>query len=324
MENMIKYILRRIVSIAIMIFLVMTANFFIIHAAPGDPVTVMTGLEQPSKEIVKALDEKYGLDKPIVVQYFKYIENLSRGDLGYSYVYDEPCWDLIKERIFPTLIITITSSVLAFGIGLYLAIFVSHLGKKYGESIVSLLSYILYATPSFWLALIMILVFSSRLKLFPTSGMLNLRYSYSGIREIIDFIHHLVLPVSTLTLIQIPVFYRITKTSIVQNQREDYTITLTAIGVSKERLFKKYIIKNAIIPPLTIFGIMLGFSITGAVLIEIVFAWPGMGRLMLDAVFRRDYQLLLGIYFLMALFISVAMLVTDILIAFLDPRVRLT
>jgi len=307
-----------------MIFLVMTVNFFLIHAAPGGPATVMTGLEFPSKEIIEALNKQYGLDKPIAVQYLEYMGNLLRGNLGYSYIYSESSWNLIEGRIFPTLILTITSSVLAFVIGVYMAIFVSRLRNKYGELSASLLSYILYAVPSFWLALIMIIIFSSDLKLFPTSGMLSLRYSYSGIEGVIDFIHHLVLPVSTLTLIQIPVFYRITRTSIVQNQGEDYITTLTAIGVPKEKLFRKYVMKNSIVPPLTIFGIMLGFSITGTVILERVFAWPGMGRLMLDAISRRDYQLLLGIYFLMALFISVAMFVTDILIAFLDPRVRLT
>jgi peptide/nickel transport system permease protein len=324
MQNMIKYIFRRIVAVVIMIFLVMTVNFFLIHAAPGGPATVMTGLEFPSKEIIEALNKQYGLDKPIAVQYLEYMGNLLRGNLGYSYIYNESSWNLIAGRIFPTLILTITSSVLAFVIGVYMAIFVSRLRNKYGELSASLLSYILYAVPSFWLALIMIIIFSSDLKLFPTSGMLSLRYSYSGIEGVIDFIHHLVLPVSTLTLIQIPVFYRITRTSIVQNQGEDYITTLTAIGVPKEKLFRKYVMKNAIVPPLNIFGILLGFSITGTVILERVFAWPGMGRLMLDTISRRDYQLLLGIYFLMALFISVAMFVTDILIAFLDPRVRLT
>jgi len=235
-----------------------------------------------------------------------------------------PSWTLISERILPTLVLTLSGSILAFVIGVYLAIFVSHLRLKFGETIASVISYILYATPSFWLALIMILVFSSKLKWFPTSGMFDLRHTYVGFRRFLDFLHHMVLPVTTLMLIQMPVFYRVTRASIVQNQNEEYVVTLTAIGVPKEKLFKKYIIKNAILPSITIFGITLGFSITGAALIEIVFAWPGMGRLMLDAIFRRDYQLLLGIYFLMALFISIAMIITDIVIALLDPRIRLT
>ncbi len=324
MRQFTSYISRRVVSALIMIFIVMTVNFFIIHAAPGDPVTIMTGLEQPSKEIVEALTKKYGLDQPLIVQYFKYFSNLIRGDLGYSYVYDQPSWDLIRERIFPTLFITLTGSILAFTLGVYLAIMVSHMRNRYGDTVVSLISYILYATPSFWLALIMILVFSSKLRWFPTSGMFDLRASNEGFRKILDFLHHAVLPITTLALIQMPVFYRVTRTSIIQNQKEDYVTTLRAVGVPERRLFRKYIVKNAIIPSVTIFGITLGFSITGAALIEIVFAWPGMGRLMLDAIFRRDYQLILGIYFLMAVFISVAMILTDIVIAIIDPRIRLT
>lgn len=324
MSNFVRYLTRRIISAVLLIFIVMTLNFFIIHSAPGDPVTIMTGIEQPSKEIVETLKKKYGLDKPIFIQYMKYITNLFKGDLGYSYVYDQSSWSLIKERVFPTLILTLTGSILAFIMGVFLAIFVSHLETKFGDTIVSIISYILYATPSFWLGLIMILVFSSKLNLFPTSGMYNLREAYTGFKKVLDFLQHLILPVSTLMLIQMPVFYRVTRASIIQNYKEDYVTTLTAIGVPKKKLFGKYIVKNSIIPPLTIFGITLGFSITGAALIEIVFAWPGMGRLMLNAVFRRDYQLLLGIYFLMAVFISVAMILTDIIIAFIDPRIRLT
>ncbi|MDI3495306.1 MAG: peptide/nickel transport system permease protein [Pseudothermotoga sp.] len=324
MSHFARYLARRIVSAALLIFIVMTLNFFIIHSAPGDPVTIMTGIEQPSKEIVETLKKKYGLDEPIFVQYVKYITNLFKGDLGYSYVYDQSSWSLIKERILPTLILTLSGSILAFILGVFLAIFVSHLRTKFGDTIVSIISYILYATPSFWLGLIMILVFSSKLSWFPTSGMYNLRETYTGFKKILDFLHHLTLPVLTLMLIQMPVFYRVTRASIIQNYKEDYVTTLTAIGVPKRKLFRKYIVKNSIIPPLTIFGITLGFSITGAALIEIVFAWPGMGRLMLDAIFRRDYQLLLGIYFLMAIFISVAMILTDIVIAFIDPRIRLT
>lgn len=186
-----------------------------------------------------------------------------------------------------------------------------------------MISYVLYAMPSFWLGLILILVFASKLRWFPTSGMFDMRASYEGFRKVLDYLHHLFLPVFTLLLIQLPVFYRVTRASIVQNLREDYVTVLSAVGLPNDKLFKKYVMKNSIIPAVTIFGITLGFSISGAALIEIVFAWPGMGRLLLDAVFRRDYQLLLSIYFLMAVFISVAMIVTDIVIAVLDPRVRL-
>ncbi|HOJ88176.1 MAG TPA: ABC transporter permease [Pseudothermotoga sp.] len=324
MEHFTRYLIRRIISALVLVFLVMTLNFFIIHLAPGDPVTIMVGLENPSKQMIEALRKRYGLDQPLIAQYFKYIGNLLKGDFGYSYVYDQPSWKLIKQRIAPTLLLTITSSVVAFFIGAYLAIFVSRSHKVRDDTIVSIISYILYATPSFWLGLVMILVFSARLRWFPTSGMFNLRESYEGARKFLDLLHHMVLPATTLILVQMPVFYRVTRASIIQNYKQDYITTLTAIGVPRDRLFQKYVIRNAIIPSLTVFGITMGFSVTGATIIETVFAWPGMGRLLLDAIYRRDYQLILGIYFLMAVFISVAMIVTDLIIAFVDPRIRLT
>lgn len=324
MDHFARYLVRRIISAIILVFLVLTLNFFIIHLAPGDPVTIMVGLENPSKQMIEALKKRYGLDQPVIVQYFKYIGNLLKGDFGYSYFYDQPSWILIKQRIAPTLVLTVTGSLIAFFIGTYLAIFVSKTQKSSNDTFVSIISYILYAMPSFWLGLIMILVFSAKLRWFPTSGMFNLRESYEGMRKFLDLLHHLTLPAVTLILIQMPVFYRVTRASIIQNYKQDYVTTLTAIGVPRQRLFKKYVIRNAIIPSLTVFGITMGFSVTGATIIETVFAWPGMGRLLLDAIYRRDYQLILGIYFLMAVFISIAMIITDLVIAFVDPRIRLT
>ncbi|MEJ5228783.1 MAG: ABC transporter permease [Pseudothermotoga sp.] len=324
MDHFVRYLSRRILSAAVLVFLVLTLNFFIIHLAPGDPVTIMVGLENPSKQMVETLKKRYELDKPLVVQYLKYVGNLLKGDFGYSYVYDQPSWVLIKQRIIPTLTLTLTGTILGFLLGTFLAIFVSKAQKGNKDTFISIISYILYAMPSFWLGLIMILVFSAKLRWFPTSGMFNLRESYIGMRRFLDFLHHLVLPAVTLILIQMPVFYRVTRASIIQNYKQDYVTTLTAVGVPRDRLFKKYVIRNAIIPSLTVLGITLGFSITGATIIETVFAWPGMGRLLLDAIYRRDYQLILGIYFLMAVFISIAMIVTDLIIAIVDPRIRLT
>lgn len=324
MEHFARYLIRRVLSAVILVFLVLTLNFFIIHLAPGDPVTIMVGLENPSKQMVEALKKRYGLDRPLIVQYLVYFGNLLKGDFGYSYVYDQPSWVLIRQRIIPTLTLTLTGSILGFLLGTYLAILVSRLQRTHGDTLVSIVSYILYAMPSFWLGLMMILTFSAKLRWFPTSGMFNLRESYLGVRKLLDFLHHLTLPAVTLILLQTPVFYRVTRASIIQNYKQDYVTTLLAVGVTRDRLFKKYVIRNAIIPSLTMLGITLGFSITGTTIIETVFAWPGMGRLLLDAIYRRDYQLILGIYFLMAVFISVAMIVTDLVIAFVDPRIRLT
>ncbi|HON27261.1 conserved membrane protein of unknown function [Mesotoga infera] len=322
MSSFARYIIRRSLSIVPMVLLIIALNFFIIHLAPGNPAQLISGLEQPSVEVVKALEEQYGLDKPLVLQLGLYYKNIFQGNLGYSFIYGTSVNGLIAERIGATILLTVSAAVIAFALGTLIAVLVGRRKTRILDSIFSVLSYVFYAMPSFWLALVMILLFSSTFKLFPTSGMFNVRASYEGWAKIWDILHHLFLPCLTLALIQIPVFFRVTRSSIDQVNQDEYITTFTAIGLPRKKIYRKYVLKNAILPGITIFGLTLGYSIAGAALVEIVFAWPGMGRLMLDAVFRRDYNLLLGIYFVMAVCICVAILLTDVVYAFVDPRIR--
>jgi peptide/nickel transport system permease protein len=153
--------------------------------------------------------------------------------------------------------------------------------------------------------------------------MRSVRANYTGLRDTLDVLHHMVLPVATLALVQIPVYFRITRASVLQQQREEYMTTFRAAGVPKSIAFRRYALRNALLPTVTVFGLSLGFVFTGAALVEIVFAWPGIGRLTLDAVFRRDYPLLLGVYLMLAIAVSIAVLITDVVYAILDPRIRL-
>jgi len=305
-----------------MVLLIVALNFFIIHMAPGNPAQLISGLEQPSVEVVRALERQYGLDKPLVIQLGLYYKNIFQGNLGFSFIYGTSVNGLIFERIGATILLTVTSATVAFALGTLIAVWAGRRKTKILDSIFSILAYIFYAMPSFWLALVLILVFSSSLRLFPTSGMINVRANYQGWARTWDIIHHLFLPCLTLVLIQIPVFFRVTRSSIDQVSHDEYITTFTAIGIPRRKIFRKYVLRNAILPGITIFGLTLGYSIAGAALVEIVFAWPGMGRLMLDAVFRRDYNLLLGIYLVMAICICLAILLTDIVYAIVDPRIR--
>jgi len=194
------------------------------------------------------------------------------------------------------------------------------------DSIIDLIfsgfSYILNSVPSFWLGLLFIILFSTVLKILPTYGMTNVRTSYTGLAYVWDVIKHMVLPVSTLVLIQIPLYFRIAKSSVLQVINEDFILTLRATGMREKKIFNKYVFKNAILPTVTTFGISLAYLITGVVLIEIVFAWPGTGRLVLTAINQRDYPTLMGIYLIMSVSIAVMMMIIDILYAMLDPRIR--
>ena len=168
----------------------------------------------------------------------------------------------------------------------------------------------------------LIILFSSKLGLLPTQGMENVRAGYTGLRHVLDVLHHLILPSLTLVLISIPGYFRIAKFSIQQVTSEDFIITLRATGMSEKKIFSKYIFRNAILPTVTLFGITLAFLVTGVSLIEIVFSWPGMGRLTMTAINQRDYPVLMGIYFVMSVSVALVMVLVDIAYAMLDPRIR--
>ena len=176
--------------------------------------------------------------------------------------------------------------------------------------------------PSFWLGLMLMIVFATNLKLLPSQGMFNVRAGYTGMRHMLDVLQHLILPCVTLVIITMPGYFRITKSSILQVTNEDFITTMRATGMSEKKIFNKYIFRNAILPTVTMFGISMAFLITGVSLIEIVFSWPGMGRLTLTAITQRDYPTLMGVYLVMSVSVVIVMIITDIAYALLDPRIR--
>ena len=317
------YIGRQLLTIVPTILLSVVLNFILLNLAPGDPARVYAGRETPSREQIEAIRQDLGLDQPLPVQFVHYVGQLLQGNLGESLAFRQPVLDVILSRLPATLLLTGTSAVLAFVIGTLLGVVSARKTFSAADLGLSSVSYVLFAVPSFWLGLLLILLFSSRLHWFPTSGMRNVRADYQGLSVWLDVGHHLVLPMLTLVLIQIPIYYRITRSSVVEQQREDYMTTFRATGMPRRRIFRRYALRNALLPTVTVFGLNVGFVFTGAALVEIVFSWPGIGRLTLDAVYRRDYPLLLGIYLILAITVSIAILITDLVYALLDPRIRL-
>ncbi len=319
-----RYLLKKAGAAVLTIIFVLVLNFLIIHIAPGDPARILSGLDNPSPEVIETLREKYGLDKPLQVQLVTYFKRVIKGDLGHSIVYDRPVWTLIRERLGATLLLTFTSAIIAFVLGSLLGAYSATRQGSRVDAALSFVAYLLYSMPSFWLGLMLILIFASWLKILPTSGMVNLRAPSTGILHYLDVLWHLILPATTLSLVQIPAYYRITRSSVSGVLKEDFITMFRASGMDERKIFRKYAFKNAILPTVTVFGLHLAYVVTGAALVEIVFAWPGMGRLMLGAIYRRDYPLLMGIYLIMSLSVAVTMIVVDILYAVLDPRIRYT
>ncbi len=317
-----RFILKRTVTGILVVMFSVLFNFTIIRLAPGDPTRLLAGKDNPNPATIAALQEKYGLNKPILEQFWLYVKQLLSGDFGYSYVSTSKVSDLIISRVAPTLMIALTGAILGLIIGTLLGIFAA---RKKGSKIDTFLcgiSYFFDSTPSFWLGLMMILVFASILKWFPTSGMYSLRGNYTGFAHILDVGKHMFLPVTTLVLIDIPYYFRIARSSVLQTMSEDFIMTLRATGMSERKIFNKYVMRNAIIPTVTVFGITLAYMITGVAMIEIIFAWPGMGRLMLDSITKRDYPTLSAIYLLLSTSVAVMMVVVDVVYAWIDPRIR--
>lgn len=317
-----KYVFKRIITGLLAVVIVFALNFFIIKLAPGDPITILAGRDNPSQEMIDALNHKYGFDRPLYIQFFSYLKNVIRGDFEDSVMYNQPAIKLIQETIGPSMLLALSGAVLALIIGTAAGLFAARHENSKIDGAFSGVSYILNAMPSFWLGLMLMMIFATTLKWLPSAGMINLKKSYTGSAYYFDIFKHLILPVSTLTLIQIPIYFKVSKSSVIQTLSEDFITTYRAVGMSEKKIFNKYVFKNAILPTITVFGISLAYLVTGSALIETVFAWPGMGRLMLNAIMRRDYPVIMAIYLILSLSISIMMIITDLIYAYVDPRIR--
>ncbi|WP_372663532.1 ABC transporter permease [Cohnella sp.] len=317
-----RYIGRRMLTGALTIIVAIILSFILIHLAPGDPVNILSGKDNPSPEMEAALRAKYGLDQPLLVQLFAYLKNLVQGDLGQSISNNRPVVDLIAERIGPTLLLSLTTAVLSLVIGTALGIYCARRAGSKLDAALNGVSYLFDSMPGFWLGMMLILIFASWLKLLPTAGMVDLRADYAGFAHYMDVLKHLILPGLTLTLLSTPYFFRIARSSVIQVMSEDFVTTLRATGMKENRIFNKYVFKNAILPTVTVFGITLAYIFTGVAIIEIVFSWPGMGSFMLKAIGSRDYPLLMGIYLFLSISVAVNMIVVDLVYAIIDPRIR--
>ena len=317
-----RYILKRLLTGILMVVISVALNFTLIRLAPGDPVKMIAGLDDPNPEQVRVLTEKYGLDKSIPEQFVIYIKDVLHGDFGYSYVNERPVLEVIGEKVVPTLMLSLTAMVLAVVLGTLIGVYAARKNGGPFDTIMCNMSYLFDSTPSFWLGLILMLVFASTLKWVPTSGMVNLRAPATGIGHVLDVMHHLILPVSTLVIVQFPYYFRIARSSVLQVMSEDFITTFRATGMKEKRIFNKYVMRNAIIPTITVVGNSLAFLISGTVYVETVFSWPGMGRLLNSSISKRDYPMLSGIYLIIALSVAVMMIIVDLVYSVIDPRIK--
>ncbi|MBP2171398.1 peptide/nickel transport system permease protein [Erwinia toletana] len=298
-------------------------NFFLIHMAPGDPAMVMAGEAGDSDQIfVDQLRERFGLNQPLYMQLFIYLSSVIHLDLGFSYRQSLPVLQLIIDRLPATLLLSFTAFVISLGLGILGGNVASARQGRWSDSLISFVALIFYATPLFWLALMAVLLFSVQLNWLPGFGYSTVGSDFTGIAYALDVLKHLILPAGTLGLFFMAVYARMTRASMLEVNQMDFVKTAKAKGLRPGQIQRRHVLRNAMLPVVTLAGLQAGQLVGGGVLIETVFAWPGIGRLMFDALTQRDYNLLLGVFVVSAAIVLFFNLITDILYRLVDPRIR--
>ena len=318
-----KYLLKKILQASVTLIIVLIFNYILFRIIPGDPLTMLLRNPKASPEAVAKLKVLFGLDQPWYTQFALYFKQLFTGDLGMSFMFKKPVLEVIASKILPTIVLVGVAQIFAIIIGVLIGI-VAAWKRQSKIDIISLsFSLITYSMPTFWLGIILVAIFSVYLGILPTSGISTAgRIFSSSWAQIVDMSKHLVLPALTLTLVLIGEYSLVMRSSLLDVLTEDYITTAKAKGFSDNWIIRKHALPNAMLPVVTIIAINLGFIIAGAIQIETVFSWPGIGRLMYDALKNRDYPLLQGIFLIISIGVILANLFADILYSYLDPRVK--
>jgi peptide/nickel transport system permease protein len=328
---MTAYIIRRLLQAIPLLLGILTLVFLVMHAAPGDP-TAMFMRPGVSPEVLDQMRQNWGLDQPIHIQYLKWMKSFLTGDFGVSLTQNRPVTAILSERIPNTLILSGTAILLIFGIGIVLGIVQAVRQYSLLDNLLTLGALFIYSMPSFWLGLMLILIFAYKVYQvdwwpdalrFPASGMTSVSYDLlGGWGKLSDRLHHLVLPSIALGVSSAASVSRYMRSSMLEVVRQDYIRTARAKGLPERSVILKHALKNALLPIITLLGLYLPFLFSGAVLVEVVFAWPGMGKVIVDAIYQRDYPVVMATTFAFAVMVVMANLLADLLYAVVDPRIR--
>jgi peptide/nickel transport system permease protein len=301
---------------------ILLVGFLLIHLAPGDPVLALAG-DSGDAEYYAFMRDKFGLDEPLPTQLAAYTSNVLRGDLGVSYVQGQPAVDAILARLPATLLLSGTALVLSSVVGIVVGVVGAHRRGRPADFALNGLTLGLYAAPVFWLGQLAILGFSLRLGWFPVQGMTSAREQHTGLGAVIDVSHHLVLPAIVLASQQLAAVSRLTRSGVADELGSDHVRTARAKGVSELVVLVRHALRRPLLPVVTVLGGRVGHLVAGTVVIETVFGWPGIGRLLVSSMQTRDIPIILGIFLFVAVTVVIANLLTDLTYAWLDPRVRL-
>ncbi|NLG61454.1 MAG: ABC transporter permease [Candidatus Cloacimonetes bacterium] len=322
------FILRRVLGAIPLLLGIATLVFFVLNLAPGDPAAAYLNPNMPP-EIIEQLRVNLGLDQPVHVRYVKWMASFFTGDWGYSFAQSRPVAAILLDALPNTLVLAAISLVLVFLIGVVVGVFQAVKQNTLTDSSLSVIGLFFYSMPSFWLGLMLMLVFSLKASEWgwpfslPPTGVTSVDYDFMTTAEKIrDRVVHLVLPVATLTLALAAGVARYTRGQMLEVVRPDYIRTARAKGLPERTVIFKHALRNSLIPVITLLGLNLPYLFSGAVFIEYIFAWPGMGRVIVDAIYQRDYPVVMATSFLFAAIVVIGNLVADVLYAVADPRIR--
>ena len=317
------YVLRRLLQAVPVVLAIILLNFLLLHLAPGDAAQVLAGeAGSATPEYMAQLRQRFGLDRPLAVQLVLYLKQMLVLDLGFSFRHSMPVLDLILARLGPTLLLMLTTLVLSVSVGVALGLLAASRAGTWQDTVISVLALVSYATPLFWVGLMLIVIFSVKLDWLPTSGMETVGAFYEGGARVLDIGRHLILPALSLSLFYLALYVRLMRAAVLEQAGMDYVTTARAKGLNELRITLTHVLRNAVLPVVTVAGVQVGGLLGGSVVVESVFAWPGLGLLAFQSLFARDFNLLLGIFFLSACLVVALNLAVDVVHTLLDPRIH--
>jgi peptide/nickel transport system permease protein len=318
-------VLSRLLQGVALVLAVVVLNFVLVHAAPGDPVETIAGASGGmTSEMMAQLRSQYGLDKSLPVQLGVYLGKVLHADLGYSYFFNQPVISMITERIPATLLLVLSSVIAAFLIGTTLGVLSSRKPNGALSQFITVLSMVGFAAPVFWMGIMLVILFASVIPILPISGMRAVDASGGGLHDVLDVAYHLVLPSLTLSLVYLAQYSRLARSSMLDVLGSDFIRTARAKGLSDNVVLYKHALRNALLPVVTVLGLQFGNVLAGAILVETVFNWPGLGRLAFESVLRRDYPTILGVLLFSSIVVIVMNIATDLVYRLIDPRIKLS
>ena len=307
----------------ILLLAVIILNFGMMHLAPGDVAdSISQSMGGADEEVLNEIRATYGLDRPFIVQLGSYIGKVIRFDLGYSFFYTQPVSQLIFQKLPATLLLVLTAQFVALIVGVFLGVYSAQRPNGLSSHFVSFFALFGYSAPVFWSGLLLLIGFSLHIQWFPVAGMRDVTIEGNFLEEAIDIIRHMVLPVITLASIFLALYSRLSRATMMEVLGSDYIRTAKSKGLTDREIIYKHALKNSLSPVITLAGLQFSAVVSGAILVESVFSWPGLGTIAFESIIARDTPTILGILFFSALVVIVGNLLTDLTLRLVDPRVR--